>query len=227
MGTTVAIHQPNYLPWVGYFHKIARSNVFVFLDNVEFSGSSWIHRNKIKTPQGWQWLTVPTKGSDSELIQDVRVDTSQPYRRKHRNSLKYNYSNAPYFDENEEILSVYDEEWEFLAELNVTLIDMLVDALELNGEFVFASDLTVSGKKNDLLIDICSELGATEYLSGTGARGYMDEDQFSAAGVTVTYQDIDHPEYEQLHDNFVPKLSFVDMLFNLGRVDCRDILLEL
>ena len=221
--TVVAIHQPNYLPWIGYFHKLYRSDVFVFLDDVEYSSSSWINRNRIKTPDGWTWLTVPVHGSD-EPIADVEI-ADDAWRETHRKSLQQNYGKAECFDEFVGIFEeTYDRSWRSLCELNVFLVRTIADRLGLECRFVRSSALDVDAAKSERIVRLCEEVGADRYLSGEGARSYNDREQFEAADVALEYQPFDHPRYEQRFDDFVPNLSIVDVLMNVGADRTREFL---
>lgn len=216
MTTTVAIHQPNYLPWPGYFHKMMESDVFVFLDNVEFTSDSVIHRNKIKTNDGWTWLTVPTTGPSGNPINSVPIATSERWEKSHRKSIKVHYSNAAHYQTIEPLLDLYDREWETLAELNTEFISEIVDILGLDSEIRYASHLDVGGKKEDRLVDICESVGADVYFSGEGARNYQDESVFESSGIDLVYQSFQYPTYQQQFGEFIPNLSIIDMLANVG-----------
>ncbi|ELY50480.1 WbqC family protein [Natronococcus jeotgali] len=220
---TVAVHQPNYLPWLGYFEKIRRSDVFVLLDDVEYTSGSWINRNRIKTPDGWTWLTVPVRGS-SGSIADVEI-AGDDWRTAHRKSLRFNYGKAAAFDD----LAVVFEEpyarpWDSLCELNVHLIRRLADRLDLDSEFVRSSSLDVDAAGCERIVRLCSKLGADRYYSGEGARAYNDPSRFERVGVALEYQSFDHPKYEQRFGGFVPALSIVDVLANAGVDGTRDLL---
>ncbi|NUC72779.1 WbqC family protein [Haloterrigena sp. SYSU A558-1] len=220
---TVAIHQPNYLPWLGYFHKIHRSDVFVFLDTVEYTSNSWINRNKIKTPDGWTWLTVPVRGSSGPIADAEIADDG--WRNSHEKSLQQNYGKAAYFDDVIDLFEqTYAQSWESLCELNIHLVRSLADRLGLECRFVRSSDLDVDATRSERIVGLCDELGADRYFSGTGARSYNDRTQFEAAGIALEYQSIDHPQYEQRFGDFVPNLSIVDALMNLGADGTYDLL---
>jgi hypothetical protein len=226
--TTIAVHQPNYLPWIGYFEKISHSDVFVLLDDVEFSSRSWTCRNRIKTPDGWTWLTVPVTGSTSRPVREIEIATDQDWRSDHWKTLTHNYGGAPYFDDLKQVFeSTYDREWESLDRLNVHLLEALCDLLDFEYEFVRQSALDVEGQRTDLILDICGRLDADRYYSGAGGRDYNDEDRFAAAGIDLTYQSIEHPEYPQRFGEFVPSLSFVDVMFNVGPDEARELVRSL
>ena len=220
---TVAIHQPNYLPWIGYFQKIARSDVFVFLDDVEYSDRSWINRNRIKTPDGWTWLTVPVRGS-SGAIEDVQI-AGDDWREEHRKSLQQNYGKASAFDEVRALFDeTYDRSWESLASLNVHLIRSIADRIGLECTFVRSSAIGVDATKTERIVRVCEELGADRYLSGTGARSYLERERFDRASITLEYQSFEHPEYEQRFGEFIPELSIVDVLANVGSTGTAELL---
>lgn len=220
---TVAIHQPNYLPWLGYFQKIHRSDVFVLLDDAEYSSDSWINRNKIKTPDGWTWLTVPVHGSD-EPIADVEIADDR-WADKHRKSLQASYGGAAHYDEFADFFAeTYARSWESLCELNVHLIRELSERIGLECEFVRASTSSVDATKSERIVRLCDEVDADRYFSGKGARSYNDHDRFEAADIALEYQSIEHPRYEQRFDDFVPNLSIVDALMNVGAEGTYDLL---
>lgn len=224
---TVAIHQPNYLPWIGYFHKIHRSDAFVFLDDVEYTSGSWMNRNKIKTPDGWTWITVPVTES-SGRIHDVTIATHEDWRSEHWKTFQHNYGGAEHFEEWEDFLrSVYDREWTNLYELNRHLLEGICERVGIDYQFVEASTLDVEATETERLVEICEATDADRYLSGQGAKGYTDESLFDDAGIDLNYQSFDHPTYRQRFGEFVPNLSFVDLLLNEGADRAARILADL
>ncbi|MCU4926568.1 WbqC family protein [Halobacteria archaeon AArc-dxtr1] len=213
---TVAAHQPNYLPWLGYLHKLHRCDVFVLLDDVEYTSGSWINRNRIKTPDGWTWLTVPVRDTGGPIA-DVTIADDTGWRADHRKSFQQNYGKAAAFEEFEErFADVYEREWESLYALNTELLRRLVDRLGIDCTFVRSSDIGVDATDCKRIVELCRAVGADRYLSGTGARSYLEQDRFDEAGIDLAYQSLDHPEYEQRFDDFVPELSAVDAVLNLG-----------
>jgi len=223
------IHQPNYLPWLGYFYKIAKCDVFVFLDNVQLpQGRSFVTRNKIKTQKGWDWLTVPCekKGKSGELISEVQIDRNQDWNNRHRAMITHNYSRAPYFSEYFPVFEkIYGMEWLKISDLNIYIIEAVCEILELTPEFIKASSLETEGVSTKLLISTCKAVGADTYLSGFGGKGYMDEQQFKNEGIKLEYYDFHHPQYNQLWGEFVPALSVIDLILNEGDKS-RGILLD-
>jgi len=215
-----AIHQPNYLPWLGYFYKIYRSDVFVFLDNVQLpQGRSFANRNKIKTAQNTMWLTVPCKKRNraGQLISEVEIDNDINWRGKHWKTMEHNYGKASYFGKCCGFFQdLYRREWTKIAELNEYAIETIARMFGLNGQFTRASALKVSGAGTELLINICKVVGADTYLSGSGGKNYMDEGAFEKESINLVYYDFKHPTYRQLWGDFVPNLSIIDLLFNEG-----------
>ena len=214
----VAIHQPQYLPWLGYFDKIRRADVFCFLDNVQYKKNEWQNRNRIKGTEGWQWLTVPVKYRFPEKINEVTVNNAVDWRKKHLRALATNYSKTPFFGE---YVGVFEEAyvmaWGGLSELNIYLVEKTRELLGLKERrTVVASDLTLSDDPTDRLIDICQSVGGDTYLSGKDGASYMDLDRFRKRGIDVIFQDFNHPVYSQLYGEFVSHLSVVDLLFNCG-----------
>lgn len=216
----VSIHQPNYLPWLGYFYKIANSDIFVIQDNLLYIKKSFINRNTIKTPRGAQWLTlnVLSKGRSGQLINEVEIDNSIQWGRIHLKTLEANYGKAPYFQEyRDQFESIYQEKWESLADLNETLVRQICEMLSIkNVKIVRTSELGVCGKSTSLLINICKAVGADTYLSGFGGKKYMDEGLFENEGIKLKYSEFQHPVYNQLFGDFVPNLSVIDFIFNEG-----------
>lgn len=213
----VSIHQPAYLPWLGYFDKIAKSDVFVYLDTVQFEKNSFINRNQIKTRQGAQWLTVPvkTKGHISSTLMTTLVDDLQPWRKKHLKSIALSYARSPNFDAlyphlEEQLLA----DTPLLTELCWQQLQFWLSDLGINTRVVRASELGLESRKSELVLDICKALGASTYLSGALGRQYLVEDDFCCHDIQVIYQDYKHPVYCQQGADFIPYLSVVDFRMN-------------
>jgi hypothetical protein len=214
----VSIHQPQYLPWLGYFDKIAKSGVFVFLDNVQFKKNEWQNRNRIKTAQGWQWLTVPIIHKFPQKIREVRINNTVAWEKKHLQALITNYSKAAFFGDHIAFFErTYAREWRYLVDLNIHVILYLAAALGLpDTKFVKASEVLLRDEATARLIDICKHVRGDVYLSGKDGAKYMDTALFEKEGIQVLFQDYQHPQYPQLFGDFVPCLSAVDLLFNCG-----------
>lgn len=211
--------QPTFLPWLGYFAMIERADEFVFLDSVPFAGS-WQQRNRIKTPQGPQWLTVPVhgKGLRDQLIRDVRIDEPVTNLTKLARSVTLNYARAPHFDRyGPGLLSILENPPTMLADLTIALIGHLMAVIGITSPCLRSSALPVRGAKADLLADICEHRGAVGYISAPGSREYLGASPAMAVrGIEVIYHEYQHPVYPQMWGAFAPYLSVVDLLFNVG-----------
>jgi len=215
-----AIMQPTYLPWIGYFGLMDCVDVFVLLDSVQFARRSWQQRNRIKTPDGPSWLTVPvlSKGQHDQLIQDVVVDTSHGFPEDHIRAIELNYKKAPYFEMYApSLFAILRSRHKNLAQLNEDLIVWGRETLGITTLLKRSSELKQHGVKAELLASLCDELRATEYISPPSSRDYLDEsDAFQKHGIPFTYFEFEHPEYEQRFGEFVPYMSIIDLLFNVG-----------
>ena len=212
-------HQPVYLPWLGLFHKIALADTFCFFDDVQYLKKDWNNRNKIKTPQGPLWLTVPvlTTGHREKSLREIEINNTVDWRRKHWRSLSANYSKARYFSRYAEFFEdVYGREWKYLAELNEHMLKWFLKELDINVAFCKASEHNFKGAKSGLILDMCKKLKADTYIFGALGKDYAKEEEFTRAGVKVEFQDYHHPAYTQLHGNFLPYMSIVDLMFNCG-----------
>ncbi len=218
----VAIHQPNFLPWPGYFYKLARADVFVFLDNAQYIKESFINRNRIKTPSGAQWLTVPvcSSGKPVQTIQEVQMVPAARWRRKHLHLLEAYYRRAPHF---KEIYGMLESQYAavdshtLLADFNISMTRAVSSYLDLNPILIRARDLDAGGTSTERLVNICRELGADCYLAGGGAVKYQDDQQFASAGIGVEYSDFRPEPYSQPGGAFLGGLSIVDALMNCGK----------
>lgn len=215
----VAVHQPQYLPWLGYFDKMDEADCFVLLDDVQFKKNEWQNRNRIKTASGWQWLTVPVVRRFPQRISEVRIDAGAPWSRKHIRALTMNYASAPAFDIHRPFFEeLYAREWTLLHDLSLEAIFYLVAALGIQTKLVLASALALTPVETatERLVAICQALGADSYISGAGGRDYLDPDRFAEAGIGVDFQAFHCPSYPQRFGRFEPNLSVVDLLFNCG-----------
>jgi hypothetical protein len=214
----VAIHQPQYLPWLGYFDKMRRADVFCFLDNVQYKKNDWQNRNRIKNAQGWQWLTVPVHYRYPQKISEVTINNSVKWKKKHLQALISNCNRTPYFKQSLDIFErVYSETWESLSDLNIILINRLRSALGIDPRpTVKASDFDLREDPTDRLIDICKALNADTYLSGQDGIKYMNMERFRQSGIRVEVQNFQHPVYPQVFKGFQSHMSAVDLLVNCG-----------
>lgn len=216
----VSINQPAYLPWAGYFHRIAVSDLHVVLDHVQFEKNSFTNRNKIRTPAGWMWLTVPvkTRGRFGDLsISSLEIDDSNQWRRKHWNALSMSYSKAPWFKPHAPYFeSAYRREWCCLNDLLRDMLHYMLDALGITTRLLFSSEMELGKKGGELVLEICRAAGADRYLSGPLGRDYLDPAAFERAGIGLAYDDYVSPVYKQAYPGFEPNLAGVDLLFNEG-----------
>ena len=213
----VAIHQPQYLPWLGYLDKLDAADVFIILDTVQFKKHEWQNRNRIRTKEGWQWLTVPIIDRFPERIDHVEINGRVTWSRKHCQALRLHYGRAPFWDAiGPSLLAILERPWQHLRDLNVAVLEFLCDRLGIATRRLLASGLPARDEPTDRLIDLCRSVAGTEYLSGETGPEYMDLSRFARAGITVSAQNYQHPEYRQQYTPFVSHLSVVDLLFNCG-----------
>jgi len=216
---TIGILQPGYLPWLGFFEQLYKSDLFVIYDDVTFDKGGWRNRNRVKTPQGICWLTVPVVKKDliRTLLRDVEINNSTPWWKKHLGTLKQSYGKAPYFNDYLPIFEEgYGRRWERLIDLDMFFIEQLMKALGIERPLRFSSSLSEDGDRNGRLIRICRHFGADRFYEGKAGEDYMDIGRFRENGIEVVFQDYQHPEYPQLHGEFIPYLSVVDLLLNMG-----------
>ncbi len=215
----IGILQPSYLPWLGYFEQIYKSDIFVLYDDVQYEKGSWRNRNRIKTPHGIKWLTVPVfkKNKGHQLIKDLHISTPSPWQNKHIKAICQSYSKAPYFQNySDDLFSIINTNWTFLCDLNRELLEWLCDILNIKTQLVTSSDLDIPGKGTTRLINIIKKLNGKTFFEGAAGKNYIDATAFQKAGITIQFQEYQHPIYRQLHGNFIPYLSVIDLLFNYG-----------
>jgi hypothetical protein len=214
----ITAHQPAYLPWLGYFEKIMRSDIYVFLDTVQFEKNSFTNRNKIKTPQGAIWLTVPviTKGHIGSTILDLKIDKRSNWQRKHLNAITLNYKKASYYrDIIEKISPFYSVEYDGLVDLCYDYTQFWLKTLNIKTKLVRSSELDISSTKSDLIFDLCRHFNADTYISGVLGRDYLDFEKFKKEGIKIEYQDYKPQQYPQLWGTiFLPYMSILDFVMN-------------
>jgi hypothetical protein len=218
--TTLVVLQPGYLPWLGYFDLLQKADVFVHYDDVQFDKHGWRNRNRVKGPKGAIWLTVPVfhSGRAGQSILDVEIDDRQDWRRKHLSTVAQSYARAPFIDTVlPRLRNIIERPWLRLVDLDLALIDWLAMEIGIATPRHRASDLDVGGDRNERLINLCRHFRATRYVSGNAAQDYLDEAQFAAAGIGVVWHNYIHPSYPQRHGEFVPYLSVLDLILNVGR----------
>ncbi|MEW6334451.1 MAG: WbqC family protein [Thermodesulfobacteriota bacterium] len=219
----VAVHQPQYLPWLGYFDKIDRADVFVLLDTVQFKKNEWQNRNRIKTTGGPQWLTVPVINRFPQPISEVEINNRERWQHRQWQAMITNYRNAPCWDCAAAFLEeIFTPVWEYLAPLNIFVVKRLAEILGITTPLYAASELPAfPGSRDEKLIAITKHFGADTYLAGDGGRDYMDLDRFEKNSIKVLFQKYRHPVYEQKFGAFEPFMSVMDLLCNRGSESLR------
>lgn len=212
----VTIHQPDFLPWIGFFERWDEADLYMVLDDVQFLRRGWHHRDCIKTAQGPQWLTVPvkSKGRYDQAIREVEIDGDN-WRRKHLKAVELAYRKAPYFDAVfSGLRAVYERRQRLLIDLNMDLLQWAAGLLGITTPVVYASEYGVTVTRTERLVALTRAVGAEVYLSGTGSRSYLEEHRFEKAGLRVRWHTPREPSYPQLHGRFIPRLSVLDFLMN-------------
>ena len=214
----VAIHQPNYIPWLGFFHKMANSDIFVLLDDVKHSKSSITHRNKIKAFDKELLLSVPLKNKES-LINELLIHDPLLSLKKHWQAIDTNYRRAKYWEYvSDELKKIYNSEWKYLVDLNISIIKLIKNKLNIDCKILIASEIgNIEGEGSTRNLNICKILNADTYLSGTGASAYNDESSFKENNIQLAYDKFKHPVYPQIGAFFIQNLSILDLLFNCGK----------
>lgn len=216
---TIVILQPGYLPWLGFFDQMYKSDRFVILDDVQYDKHSWRNRNRIKTASGVQWLTVPVliSGKNQPIIKGVLIDNKMNWRKKHLKGIEQNYKKSQFFKDYFYIFEeTFSKEWKYLIDLDMEFIYRLNAVLGLNRKIIFASDLNIKTDKTERLINICQMLNASKYLTGDAAKEYIDAGEFIKHNIQLEFHDYSHPTYKQLYGEFIPYLSIIDLIFNHG-----------
>lgn len=234
MHKTVAIMQPTYLPWLGYLAMIEKVDLFVFLDNVQFSHRSWQQRNRIKTDKGEMWLTLPVKQKgcfDQKINQVMCIDLVKNSESQLKSFFHYYKKAINYKEFYEEFancikIACIDSKG-FLSDFNIRIIRFLCDYVGINKEFISTSELAVSGQKDELLANVCEYLGAQTYLSAPGSKVYIESSEaFLKRNIEIIYHEYDHPIYPQLYGEFLPGLCSIDAFFNVEKEKLKSLIMS-
>ena len=214
----VSIHQPQYLPWLGYFDKIDKADAFVLLDNVQFKKNEWQNRNKIKTAAGGQWLTTPVMYRFPQLINEVEINNRERWQHKQQQAIISNYKKAPLWSVLEGFFTdLFQSQWQTISQLNIHVVKKLVEILGIKTPLHIATEMgNFPEDPDERLIAITKYFGADTYLAGSGGRDYMDVDKYDRNSIKVLFQDYKHPVYDQLFGDFLPYMSVIDLIFNHG-----------
>ena len=215
----VSIHQPDFFPYPGFFNKIFLSDVFIILDRTQFEFGI-TNRNKIITPEGtWKRISIPVK-NDQKFFQnnDVKINNDMNWKEKNLDLISKSYSKSKFFDlYNTSINSIFEEKWEYLIELNIKILKTIFEWLDVKTKIIFESELNVKGTSSEKLLNICKQIDATKYVSGSGGKNYLDEKIFQKNHIDIEYQKYTPISYSQLNSkSFIPNLSILDLLFNMG-----------
>jgi hypothetical protein len=221
--------QPGYLPWLGFFDQILGCDLFIIYDDLPYAKDSWRNRNRVKTPGGWSWLTVPVvnKERDRKTIREVEVSEHGQWRRDHWRTLKNHYVRAPYFQDHEPFFaSLYEKPWRFLVDLDLEIIFYLLRVLCIDTRVILSSEAGLeaehlrtkaAGKDpTGRVAFLCHRLGGERFLEGALGRAFIDTSRLESLGITLEFHDYQHPQYRQLFGDFIPYLSVIDLLFNHG-----------
>lgn len=218
----VVILQPSYIPWRGYFDQIHKADVFVFYDDVQYDRRGWRNRNRIKTRDGGLWLTIPVHSRGAQIenipINEIEIDWQQPWNQQHLKAIQFNYGKTPYFKTYFPWLEeAYHRQPALLADFTIPLTIEMAGKVGIDAtRFVRSSELHVTGKKTDRLVEILLKLGAKHYISGPSAKSYIENEKFEQAGITLEYMEYNYPEYPQPYPPFDPFISVLDLLFVTG-----------
>lgn len=219
----ISVHQPQYIPWLGYLHKIANSDMFIYLDSCQYKHREFQNRNRILTKNGELWLAVPVlvKGRRDQLIKDVEINKESDWQKSHWRSIEMAYKKSPYFEEHREFFQklYLEKTWSFLIDLNISITEYLLKHFSINSEIKIESQVGSKGLSNERIIELCKKLGADIYLSGAGAKVYIEEGLYQKERISVEYQNFEHPHYEQFNNSngFKAYMSSLDYIFNTNK----------
>ncbi len=217
-------HQPQFIGGLRLYEKIMRSDTFCLFDMVQMERHSFVNRNRIKTANGTQWLTVPCIIRRENTIFKTLVDNKQDWRKKHKKTLEYAYKKAPYYDQ-KLIDYLYMPDFKYLVSVCDWTMQKILEALGIEVEWVDAYDYEFEGQKSDLVLDMATQLGADTYIFGAQGKNYCDEQSFRSAGVTPIFQEYEPQPYPQLWGEFVPDCCVLDLLFNVGAEKAKEVIL--
>lgn len=218
----VAVHQPNYLPYLGFFDKMMKADIFVIYDDAQFNKEDFQHRNKIRIHNGWKWLTVPVEKKPIPIneikIRNEITTKNIKWSDAHIKNIEDEYKKTGYYlTYKAGFEEIYRKNYDRLIDLNMEIISYLKKALEINTKLIFSSELGFTSTSTKRLIDILEALEGDIYLSGPGGRNYLDVSMFKNKGIEVEFQDFKYPIYKQTYKDFIPNMSAIDVLFNLGK----------
>ncbi len=213
----LTIHQPNFLPYLGFFDKCDCAEVLVLYDDTQFKKNDFQNRNKIRTKSAWKWMTIPVSYPFGAEINKVKIDNTQNWKNKHLEYLRENYSDSKFYRVYiKKIKEIYGKDWTYLYDFNVELIKWILVELGIKTKVFLSSELDIKTKSSQAILDICKKFDTTEYISGTDGNKYLERGLFDNAGIKLLFQDYRHPLYNQTFEGFEPFMSILDLLFNEG-----------
>lgn len=217
----VGIHQPQYLPWLPYFIKIAKCDIFIILDNVNFQKNGLQNRNQIKTDKGYQWLTVPVEHKLGQKINEIKINNRLNWSKKHIKSITHHYSRSKYYEMYiNDFKRIYKMNWDNLVDVNMEFINLILKILKIKTKIIKSSTINAEGSSSQLILNICKRVDATTYIAGMGAKNYLNQDDFNKYGINLILEPPIFPKkYNQLYENadFLNDLSVVDIIMNCGK----------
>ena len=218
----ISIHQPNYLPYFGFFEKRKKSDIFVIYDDAQFNKEDYQRRNRIRIFNGWKWLTVPVTIKQipiNEIIIKNEVKSKQiKWSEDHLKNIHENYKSTPYYSIYEsEFGEIYNNNYDKLIDLNMVIIRFIMKAFDIKTKLIFSSELGLTSKSVERLVDMVEILGGDVYLSGPKGKDYLNSAIFEERNIKVELQNFNHPMYKQRYEGFVPNMSVIDLLFNMGK----------
>ncbi len=217
----VGIHQPNYLPYLGFFDKLRESDVFIIYDDAQFSKGDFQHRNRIRIYHGWEWLTVPVEKKripiDQIKIKNNIEISGMNWQEAHFKEIHDNYRKAPYYPKYEKDMQrIYEQQYEMLIDINIKLIEFLMKSFDIDTKIIYSSEFDYSSKSTEKLVELVSAVGGDIYLSGPMGKNYLEHNLFKEKEIQVIFQEFKHPTYQQQYVGFEPNMSAVDALLNVG-----------
>lgn len=226
MAKIVVAHQPEFLPYIGFFHRLLKADLFIIADTVQYEKQNFQNRNRIKTVSGERWITASIAKHPVETnINQIFLSRKFDWRTEHLCTIRENYRKAPFFRQIYPIIEeLYNYECEKLIDFNINSIKLLCRLFDIKVEIILSNSLDAQGKKNDLITDMLKKVEATDYISGNGAKKYYDSGPYQAAGVNVIWQNFTHPIYPQINGDFLPYMSSIDLFFNCGIEESQTII---
>jgi hypothetical protein len=216
---TIAIHQPEHHPWLGFVKKMSQTDIFVFFDDVQYNSSGFQNRNYIKTNTGKTLLSVPVLSKFDSKINEIKIDKTKNWFKKHKKSIMTNYSKTDFFEEyKNKIEEIYETEYEYLIELNTKVIKFFLNELKIKTKIIFSSSLNLDSNSPKKILEICKKFNADKYISGVhwGLEN-LNLKEFSDNQIKIEFQKFLHPIYKQCHSPFIPNLSTLDLILNEGK----------